>query len=485
MSREVARWVFTEGTPGGAPGCIEYEDGHLFVHNDTCIARGNNSPFDLTRKHLYGHLDKECPPDTPMSERPSYRAMCQFANGLPEIRAMRATEELQDTGEAPEATNDDWLKTDSAPAVAEAVRNAIPNRVQTADEFSGELKPREWRVKGVQLLDAEICVIYGDSGSGKSFWIDDLGACIHLGRPWNKRKVTKGRVVKIVAEGAGDHRYRLHAQAVTYGVALGELPLVIDNAPDLFDREQALDVVKQIQAAGGCDELIIDTLSATFTGDENGSDMGVYLRNVRLIQRLLGCTVWIVHHCGKNAALGARGWSGLRATVDVEIEVVREGELRSAEVTKAKGAGDGAKFGFKLVPVVLGRDRDDEDYGSMRVEYTDDLPTGASKTRKRPRGNPLLVLKCMEEKFRIAAPTSDELFNVVGGSLVCDVRRRNEYFRSAVQTLADTETNKWLWRHSGDRLALTAALPGVKDCPPFDVVTDLGAAATIDSSKGD
>jgi hypothetical protein len=276
--------------------------------------------------------------------------------------------------------------------IAQAVAAAIPansdwseipstnrNRVQCADVFAGALVPREWRIKGVQPLGAELCMLYGDSGSGKSFLIDDMAAHIHLGRPWNGRAVTQGRVIKLCAEGAHDHHYRLHAQAAAFGVSIGELPAVIDNAPDLFDHKQALDVAQQIKAAGGCDVLIIDVLSATFSGDENGSDMGKYIRHVKLMQRSLGCTVWMVHHSGHANKDRARGWSGTRAAVDVELAVAREGELRSVQVSKSKASSDGAKFGFKLVPVVLGRDRDGDEYGSCRVEYTDDVPTGARK----------------------------------------------------------------------------------------------------------
>jgi hypothetical protein len=257
------------------------------------------------------------------------------------------------------------------------------NFVHDAASFAGKLTAREWRIKGIQPLSAEVCLVYGDSGSGKSFLINDMFAAVHLGREWNGKRTTQGRVIYLCAEGAGDHKYRLHAQASHYGVALSDLPPVIDNAPDLSKGNAWAAVIEQIIAAGGCDVLVIDTLAATNTIDENSSEMGEYLRNVKKIQRALRCTCWIVHHCGKDQSKGARGWSGTRAAVDVELEVSRTGDARSARVTKSKGDADGWEFSFSLKFVPLGKDIDGDVFGSCVVEYSDAPPVTAKKPPKR------------------------------------------------------------------------------------------------------
>lgn len=87
----------------------------------------------------------------------------------------------------------------------------------------------------------------------------------------------------------------------------------------------------------------------------------------------------------------------------------------------------------------------------------------AVKKRKRPNGNKLIILQAMEKDFVTEAPTLDDLFDVVAERIECPKpKRRSEYFRNAVAQLADTEVDKWLWRHEGDRVALTSALPGGK-----------------------
>lgn len=65
----------------------------------------------------------------------------------------------------------------------------------------------------------------------------------------------------------------------------------------------------------------------------------------------------MIHHSGKDAAKGMRGWSGLRAAVDTEIEVTADEAtgLRSAEITKQRDLpGKGERIGFRLEVVEMG-----------------------------------------------------------------------------------------------------------------------------------
>jgi hypothetical protein len=74
-----------------------------------------------------------------------------------------------------------------------------------------------------------------------------------------------------------------------------------------------------------------------------------------------------VHHSGKDAKKGARGWSGLRAAVDTEIEVTRGPTARYATVKKQKDGEDGETIAFNLQRVVLGVDDDLEEISSCVV----------------------------------------------------------------------------------------------------------------------
>ena len=87
-----------------------------------------------------------------------------------------------------------------------------------------------------------------------------------------------------------------------------------------------------------------------------------FIRNTDLIRNESGAHVLVVHHSGKNAAHGARGHSALRAATDTEIEVTRDATsgLVTATVTKQRDRPGGSAFTFKLEPVEIGMDEDEE-----------------------------------------------------------------------------------------------------------------------------
>jgi RecA/RadA recombinase len=103
----------------------------------------------------------------------------------------------------------------------------------------------EWLVRGL-LPRAELAVIYGESGSGKSFLALDLAAAITRGIEWRGRRTATGRVVYVCAEGAGGFKARLRAYARGHSVELAELPAVIADAPNLLEPKDAATVAQQI-----------------------------------------------------------------------------------------------------------------------------------------------------------------------------------------------------------------------------------------------
>jgi hypothetical protein len=338
-----------------------------------------------------------------------------------------------------------------------------PNRVLSAAEFVGELKPREFLIEDLILADAGIIAIVGASKAGKSFFLIDMANAIQTGRQWRGLDVKRGRVVYICAEGGGDFRYRLAAYGREFDVALADQIKVIDNAPNLLKAEAAADVIAQIKAAGGADFVVCDTLNATMVGGkENDSEhTSIYLANLKAIRKATGAQVAYVHHFGKDEGKGQRGHSSLPAAVDTEISITREGENRTATVTKAKGGPEGAQFPFALKAVQLGIDHKGKPYGSCVVEPAESARSRGA-TRKRPKkGTPLLVLQTMESVFKTDAPTMGELFDVMQEQLEASASspgRAKEYFRVAVEKLADTEVDQWLFRHPGERISLNPVL---------------------------
>ncbi len=241
--------------------------------------------------------------------------------------------------------------------------------VVPASTFAGGTPP-SWIVKGV-LPDAELIVLFGESGSGKSFMALDLAATIARGLPWRGRKVKKGRQVYIAAEGAGGFRNRLRAYAAAHELDLSTLDLgVIKAAPNFMVKDDALDVCKAIIAGGPVSVVWVDTFAQVMPGaNENaGEDVGKALQHCKGIHKATGAVVVLVHHAGKDSSKGARGWSGLRAAADAELEVRSEDDgARELRITKQKDGEEGLVFGFRLARAVIGMDEADEPITSCTV----------------------------------------------------------------------------------------------------------------------
>lgn len=227
-------------------------------------------------------------------------------------------------------------------------------------------KALNWTVKGI-LPRAALVVLFGDSGSGKTFITLQLAAAVARGVPWRGRKVRQGRVVYVCAEGRHGFAMRGAAYAAHAEVPWSDVPLdVIADAPNLMLKEDALALAKAI---GKADLVVVDTLAQTMPGgNENaGEDVGRVLAHCQGLHRATGATVLLVHHSGKDASKGARGWSGLRAAADAELEVIRTPSGRLLRTGKEKDGPDDIEFGFALEVVPLGVDEDGDPITSCAV----------------------------------------------------------------------------------------------------------------------
>lgn len=270
-----------------------------------------------------------------------------------------------------------------------------------------------WIIKGV-LPQAGLAVVYGASGSGKSFAVLDMGMAIARGMPWRGKKTKQGRVAYIAAEGADGFRKRIAAYAQHQGVDLSTVPMTVLNAaPNLLEKQDAVDVAKGVKASGGADVIIIDTLAQTTPGaNENaGEDMGKALGYCKRIHEVTGALVLLIHHSGKDATKGARGWSGVRAACDAELEVVRGEGGRALRLTKNKDGEDGLEWGFDLEVVQIGVDEDMDPITSCVVIETAMPVIGAGPARKL--GPVEKIINAVVQEFAVAQSSGIEVAQVL------------------------------------------------------------------------
>lgn len=303
--------------------------------------------------------------------------------------------------------------------------------------------PVEWFVQGV-LPKADLVVVYGASGSGKSFVVLDMVLAVARGVQWRGFRTRQSRVIYVAAEGAGGFRRRIAAYAEHNGIGVARVPLgIIPAAPPLRDDIHAAQVAREIKAAGGADLVVVDTLAQVLNGDENGADMQDLVRKLRKhLGTPLGATVLVIHHSGKDVTKGARGSSALRAAADAEFEVVREGEQRrSLECTKMKDADEGGVYPFTLSKVVLGVDAAGEEISSCVVVHGEGGGRHTPRKATTPLGkNELVVLETARRLMEIdpagvfhdtlVAEAAAQMERSSGG-----VDRRKQYARQAKESL--------------------------------------------------
>ena len=318
------------------------------------------------------------------TERPRMAYMQQL--GL-----VNTIDDFDDISEQPDVVLDK-----AAAEEAEAIKVARFTVFDAIDFIKRE--KASWFIKGV-LPRANFGVFYGASGSGKSFFVFDMMAALAQGLNWRGHKTSKARVLWIAAEGQEDMRKRVQGFCQHYDINPSDFAMkFIANAPNLLKVEDVKALIKQIKKAGEFDVIVVDTLAQVMPGgDENsGEDMGKVMGHCGEITRLTGAMVGPVHHSGKDASRGARGWSGLRAACDFEYEIVREGEERAASITKMKGGADGGAFGFRLQTIIVGQDDDGDDETTCVIQFTDSTPASIAASKTPAGANQKRVMSAVE-----------------------------------------------------------------------------------------
>lgn len=282
----------------------------------------------------------------------------------------------------------------AVPAAADEIRAAVEEAPKSDLRFpvvsAGELSrrpPADWLIKGV-LPAAQLVVLFGASGSGKSFVALDMLAAMARGVDWRGCRSRRTRSVIIAAEGGGGVGKRIEAYCRHHDINADDLDLgVIVAPPNFLQKEDVVDVARAVKASGGAGLILVDTYAQVTPGaNENAAeDMGLALANARALGEATGAVVMLVHHAGKDPTKGARGWSGIKAAADAEIEVARfDGNpVREIRISKMKDGEDGRQWHFKLDIVEVGIDGDGDPVTSCVVVEADAPQAAVADTERK------------------------------------------------------------------------------------------------------
>ncbi|MDC9597762.1 AAA family ATPase [Xenorhabdus anantnagensis] len=299
------------------------------------------------------------------------------------------------------------------------VESLYPNRKTKlplsvgSEGFDAQL---DYVVKGI-IPAHSLCSIYGASGSYKSFLAGAWGCHIATGKAWAGKQVAQGAVLYVVGEGGIGVPRRIKAWEIVNGQTVENMYLI--NTP-VFPASPAevhelVIAARQVEAETGQPVrlIILDTLARCFGGaDENDSkDMGAFVRGCDELKAKTGASILVVHHSGKDESKGARGSSALRAALDVEYKISREGKKGGSLVitcTKMKDAEEPETKAYDMRVVELFTDKDGEEITSLALidrprdpVEEEDIDHVANKT-----DNHTALWQCIRSRTALKEPCS-------------------------------------------------------------------------------
>lgn len=323
----------------------------------------------------------------------------------------------------------------------EYYRDETPKRFKPIpwEEFANH-SVGEWIIKGI-LPRGELAVIYGAPSSGKTFATLDMVMSIARGIEWQGKRVKQGRVVYICAEKANGFRKRIKAYEIRHKLTAQPVPFeVIADSPNFLTDTDSKAIIAQM---GKADVVVVDTFARTMPGgnENSGEHVGMAIAQCKAIHKATGAIIILIHHSGKDATRGARGWSGLLGACDTEIEITRIGDRRKGRISKQSDGDDEYEWGFKLDVVELGTDSDGDMLTSCVYDPTKEIPIEPSQAaRLGPNEQRVMdVFKAMESTY---VPLEDLIAEAIKG-IVQDPHKRDtrrQHIVRAIQTL--NEKNK-------------------------------------------
>jgi len=291
---------------------------------------------------------------------------------------------------------------------------------------------QKWAVKGM-IPQNSLGMLFGASGTFKSFVALDYALHRAYGLPWLGRRTQKGTPVYLAAEGGAGLMRRVHAWHKQRGMDWTKCPMRFVIVPMQL-MEQAAELRQAIEATGiTLSDIIVDTMSQTFSGEENSStDVAKYLSTIGAELRApFGATVLVVHHVGHVVSERPRGSSAIQANCDFLFGCYRDEKemVATLECVKQKDGERPAPVSFALNRIVLGQDDDGDEISSLAARHVsgaDEIILAASRS-----GGPSSSLVRLLEAIGTGAPEEEVRKRFYSSMPEAETdARRQAYFRA-------------------------------------------------------
>jgi hypothetical protein len=232
------------------------------------------------------------------------------------------------------------------------------DKIKFLHEYADNVNDPVWLIPN--MLPAQgIGMIYGESGSYKSFLALDMSLSLAFGIPgqWSAPPV-KNDVLFFAGEGpVATAKKRWPAWMEWQGIEArdGHRFMIKDRVPLYSDSDGWENVKADLAELKAKPSLIvIDTLTRLITGmDENSAKDATMITNfMEQLARYYECFVLAVHHTGKDQSKGARGSSAFYSNMDAVLSVkLKQGgtELRVRKQKDADVSEEVSYFAVKEV----------------------------------------------------------------------------------------------------------------------------------------
>lgn len=279
------------------------------------------------------------------------------------------------------------LGSDAAEAILEATRAETQDYFFTrATSYLSQPAPLRWIIKG-WIPDSGVSMVYGESGSGKTFITLDMACHIAAGMPWHNHKTQSGLVIYMAGEGNYGLRQRVASWCKVHNVSSLDNLLISNKAIDIDSPAAAAQIINAVRevTAEDATAIFIDTVNNHMAGDENSAkDTRHMLNACNIVARALNSSVCLNHHTGHSidAKQRARGSSAWKASLDSSILVAKKDNSIEISCTKMKDAEPPNPFFGKLETVPIGWIDEDGEEIKGAVFMIDENPPEQNDTKE-------------------------------------------------------------------------------------------------------
>ncbi|HEX7041416.1 MAG TPA: AAA family ATPase, partial [Trueperaceae bacterium] len=400
--------------------------------------------FDLVRLHLFGSLDSEEDKARPVTERPSYHAMCQLALQQPEVQQISAASDYALIRALGPLTEPEKIE-HGAEGLARRIRDVLDTPTNP-----------EWLIEDVLERDV-IAILAGPRGSYKSF----------LALDWSMRVAVEQKMpVYVISAEGRDFDRRALAWFKSQGVDGENVPLfVVERRLDLSTRE-GIEMIRQ-----DCVRLrirprlfVLDTFSK-LSGSLEENDNTAVKQFIGLLdnglRRSFDATVLLVAHTGHSTQSRARGASALAADTDAEYIVSRNPGFGTISVSRERFKSSPELPPLCYAPKVIDLGRQDNKgrpVTSLVLEPAQ--PPEVPKGKRRPTGVQQVTLELVERMtpFGESVAIADVVAAVVAKTPK-PTEGRDMRKRAAQRAIESLVQNGWLFLDGDERVARVPMQP--------------------------